>query len=316
MDAGAPNPIPSPTVSKDELLEREHRWALRAAIASILAVVFYIGSIIVEQAAGLVDRDDDATRLISFHDNEMALLGTAVMLAIGAALLAVPLLYLFKAAEGRSDKVRKSLIAFAVLGPVLFGIQGIVSWVALGGVADDFVGMSERTDQIAEDLIEDSTALQTASGLIFPGILALLVGMIYIPLMAMRAGLITRFFGTLGMALGASMALFPPIALLGLMMWFIYIAFLIGDWLPGGRPPAWSAGVAVPWPKPGDEIRDPEADPLAKRGQPPVEGSGRELSEPPLPEDGAEGEPGTVGDGGEPVQETQGKRRKKRKRRR
>ena len=234
------------------------------------------------------------------------------MLAIGAALLSVPLFYLFKAAAARSDKVRSSFVAFAFIGPVIFGAQALVSWSALKDVAADFVAKGGGTDKMAEDLIDNSDALQTASGLIIPAILGLLIAMIYIPLMAMRAGLITRFFGTLAMALGASLAIFPPIALLGLMLWFVYIGLLIGGWLPGERPPAWEAGAAVPWPSPGDEPSgEPPADPRGGSIPGALEGSGRELSEPPLPEAGDAPAP----DDSEQIGEAEGESPRKRKRR-
>ncbi len=303
-----------------QFVERERRQARPVAIASILAVLLYIGSIVLEQAAGLLDRDNDATRLNSFNDNATALLGTSVMLALGVALLSVPLYYLFKAAQDRSDKVRGALIAFCFIGPLLFGIQAIVSWFALSDVAQQFVDMNGgANDELAEDLIDDSGTLDFATSLVFPAILGLLVAMIYVPLMAMRNGLLTRFFGTLGMALGASLALFPPIALLGILFWFLYIGLMIGGWLPGPKPPAWESGKSEPWPVPesgpglfgGRRGRDQSVvQGSGKEVDVGGEAGGRELSEPPLPEAG-DATDATETDG----TETQGQRRKKRKRR-
>jgi hypothetical protein len=46
-------------------------------------------------------------------------------------------------------------------------------------------------------------------------------------------------------------------ALLGLIIftlgWFIYFALLVIGKVPGGRPPAWAAGEAIPWPTPGEK---------------------------------------------------------------
>jgi hypothetical protein len=46
-------------------------------------------------------------------------------------------------------------------------------------------------------------------------------------------------------------------ALFGLMpfvlLWFVYFGVLLLDRLPGGRPPAWAAGEAIPWPTPGEK---------------------------------------------------------------
>jgi hypothetical protein len=41
----------------------------------------------------------------------------------------------------------------------------------------------------------------------------------------------------------------------------LWLGLMFIDRIPGGpRPPAWEAGVAIPWPRPGDEPREPEDD--------------------------------------------------------
>ena len=77
-----------------------------------------------------------------------------------------------------------------------------------------------------------------------------MVALFYSCLWAMRTGILTRFWGSLGMALGVA-------ALLGLviftLVWFVYFALLALDRVPGGKPPAWAAGEAIPWPTPGEK---------------------------------------------------------------
>jgi hypothetical protein len=102
--------------------------------------------------------------------------------------------------------------------------------------------------------------------------------------------------------------LFPPIP--GLVLWFAVIGLMfLGLW-PRPLPRAWGAGEAIPWQRPGDDLGQAGA-----QGPPgTVEGSGREVSEAPLPEDaGANGDAAGAGD--QAPGETQGQRRKKRKRR-
>ena len=89
------------------------------------------------------------------------------------------------------------------------------------------------------------------------------MALLYTCLYAMRVGLLSRFWGSLGMALGvASLILAPEFALI----FFIYFGLLCFGRLPGGRPPAWAAGEAVPWPTPGEKAaeamqpEDPEAE--------------------------------------------------------
>ena len=169
----------------------------------------------------------------------------------------------------------------------------------------------EAADDAREDLADDTNADNTlliAGGIVSTiGVLALVFGMIYSALWCMRVGLLTRFWGMLGIAFGLFLVIpiFPPIP--GLVLWFAAIGLMfIGVW-PRPLPPAWAAGEAIPWVPAGEDAGPPPA------GGPPgtIEGSGREVGEAPLPENGqdAEGPPEP------PYGETQGQRRRKRKRR-
>jgi hypothetical protein len=169
---------------------------------------------------------------------------------------------------------------------------------------------SDAREGLADHLNKHTTLL-IAGGLISTiGVLALVFGMIYTNLWSMRVGLVSRFWGALGMAFGLFLVipLFPPIP--GLVLWFAVLGLMfLGLW-PRPLPPAWAAGEAIPWQKPGDNLGPP----MAERGPSgTVEGSGREVSEPPLPEGGQNGEPDQPPE--PPYGETQGQRRKKRKRR-
>jgi hypothetical protein len=171
-------------------------------------------------------------------------------------------------------------------------------------------------DQAAHDAREDladhlnrHTTVLIVGGIISTiGVLAMVFGMIYTNLWCMRLGLLTRFWGALGMAFGLFLVipLFPPIP--GLVLWFAVTGLMLAGLWPRPLPPAWAAGEAIPWQRPGDDLGPPPAE-RGPSGT--VEGSGREVSEQPLPEEG--------GGSGEPPQppygETQGQRRKKRKRR-
>jgi hypothetical protein len=126
-------------------------------------------------------------------------------------------------------------------------------------------------DAVAQQLIDDSTAHQVGTALLFPAVLGFIVALVYIPLHAMRAGLLPRFFGTLGMALGASLILLP-FSFPATLIWFVYLGLLYLGLVPRGRPPAWAAGVAVPWPAPGEEAPPP---PPAPGGA--IEGEATEL---------------------------------------
>jgi hypothetical protein len=161
------------------------------------------------------------------------------------------------------------------------------------------------------DHINKHTTLLIVGGLISTiGLLSLVFGMIYTNLWAMRTGLLSRFWGALGMAFGLFLVipLFPPIP--GLVLWFAAIGLMfLGLW-PRPLPPAWEAGEAVPWQRRGDDLGPP---PSERGPAGTVEGSGREVSETPLPENGDGG--GDQDQAMDQSGETQGQRRKKRKRR-
>ena len=116
-------------------------------------------------------------------------------------------------------------------------------------------------DAEANKVTGDNGTLQASQGLLLPAVLGLVVLMVYVPLQALRCGLVTRFLGSLGMALGASMILILPIAVLAMLAWTGFLGLTFVGRVPGGRPPAWGAGKAIPWPRPGDQvIADSNAD--------------------------------------------------------
>jgi hypothetical protein len=107
-------------------------------------------------------------------------------------------------------------------------------------------------DDVAQSTIDDSAWRNLAAGFGIAGALGFAVAMAYTALHAMRVGLLTRLWGSLGVALGVASIVFPQYALL----WFVYLGLLIGAWLPLRRPPAWETGEAIPWPTPGERMAE------------------------------------------------------------
>src|SRR5204863_1334676 len=106
---------------------------------------------------------------------------------------------------------------------------------------------SDHANEIANETIDDAPLRPLAAGFGIGGQIGFVVAMVYACLYAMRVGLLTRFWGSLGMALGAVSFLFFQFTL----VWFVYFGILISGRVPRGRPPAWEAGEAIPWPSPG-----------------------------------------------------------------
>ena len=99
--------------------------------------------------------------------------------------------------------------------------------------------------------------------------LALAFGFVLISLNAMRAGLLTRFMGILGVIAGVLLAI-PQLAPTPIVLWFWLgaLAFLFAGRWPGGIPPAWRTGQAEPWPT-ARELREQREGGQEQAAEPP-----------------------------------------------
>lgn len=369
--------------SKQELLAFQARWLRRAGLAGLVGAFIVTASIVLQQAGlNVPSGKSDADQLVFEHAHSSRLIYSSILQALGMMAFVVPLLFLFRSANGRAARMRGAFAGLVVLGPLAFGLGLALSSVGSTKAADKFhdqepavvqharqqaeqaqaapaknkaqgagttagpktqatttvatttastgsttINLNGTTTTVATpvtpdqadsnarenlaDHINKHTTLLIVGGLISTiGVLSLVFGMIYTNLWAMRTGLLSRFWGALGMAFGLFLVipLFPPIP--GLVLWFAAIGLMfLGLW-PRPLPPAWAAGEAVPWQRRGDDLGPP----TSERGPAgTVEGSGREVSETPLPENGDGG--GDQDQAMDQSDETQGQRRKKRKRR-
>lgn len=135
----------------------------------------------------------------------------------------------------------------------------------------------DEADDRAEDAIQDASGYGIGGIFGLVGTLAFAIGYFYTSLWGMRTGLLTRFWGSLGMACAVVFVLLAqgaPEILFFQELWFAVIGLmLLGFWI-GGRPPAWEAGTAMPWPGRGDAA--------AERARDSVEGEGRDVTGEPL----------------------------------
>jgi len=328
--------------SRKQILEWESRWAVPVAAAAFAIVVL----LVVAQLISQIGSGGDAEVLRSIDEHSGSVAASGALQAVGFALMAVPLAFLFRAASARSERVRGQLIGLIVAAPLFLALSAGLTIGARSEAADQFVNgeakstltpkeakeecVENRKDEGKEDFeneyepesgegalaacetreIEDDEAsnaiaeaglAEIVSGLGIAGGLGLLFAFLYTGLWAMRTGLLSRFWGSLGMVSGFAFLLGPLFIVT--MIWFVYFAFLLLGLIPGGRPPAWAEGEAVPWPTPGEKAAaemEPKFDP-------------EELDEPPEPPEPGELPSGSDGNGngdGGP-----GEQRRKRKRR-
>jgi hypothetical protein len=105
-------------------------------------------------------------------------------------------------------------------------------------------------DDEAKEAIGESSLVPITTGFSLAGVFGLVVALLYTGLWAMRTGLLSRFWGSLAMVAGIAFLL-GPLSFVT-MVFFVYFGLLALGLVPGGRPPAWEAGEAVPWPTPGE----------------------------------------------------------------
>lgn len=255
----------------------EERWATPTALATVAAVVFIIAAIVVAtQGVGSAGGESELLRNVDAH--RTAQLISSILQAIGISLLAVPLYYLFRSAKARSDRMRGQLVGVVIAAPLFLAVLAILSGVSTLHAASEFVGSevphliakgvklnSDHADEIAKEAVTGAPLRPLAAGFGFAGQIGFVVAMIYTCLYAMRVGLLTRFWGAIGIALGAVSFLFFQFTLL----WFIYFAVLLLR--RDSQPPAWAAGEPIPWPTPGDKAAEAMGDPVDNGAPPPLE---------------------------------------------
>lgn len=285
-------------MNPQEVIERERRRAPIVLGLTLLAVMFvFLGPSL--EGAPSSDVDTDTERLIDRDDSAAGALAGDLLAAAGLALLLAPLLLLFDAANARVNGRLTRFRLLAILAPILVGISAALSGFGMNSVAADFVsalpapdpeaGAGSRAlvdglvfplrEEIAEDFVRDSSLLQVAAFVNLGGFLGFVFSVIYSALWAMRTGLLTRFWATLGMAFGAFVilgaAIGLPFGLPGTVFFLVHTALVAnGRWF-GEQPPAWAAGKAVPWPEPGSEPQGGAGDEPARPED--FEGTGTEI---------------------------------------
>ena len=258
-------------MNRQRALEWEERWALPAAISAFAAAVLYVSSTVAAQS-GVVGAASNTEFLRDYDAERGIMLVAALCNAFAMLFFAFALYYLFQAVAARSPGVRRGLVGVVVAGPIFLGLSNILQFIALSAAASDFAtpggGTGVPIGEYAADLIQDQAVYGFAQGLYLAGVLGAVFGIIYTALWAMRVGLVTRFFGTFGMALGASLILLAQaFSLLALMLWGVWLGLIYLDRVPRGRPPAWDAGEARPWPKPGEQPEPEREDDEAVEGE-------------------------------------------------
>jgi len=247
-------------MNRAQSLGWERRWALPAALAAFAAAILFIASTPISAANLLGSPDNEVELLREFYENRSDLLLAAILHAAAFLAFTLPLYYLFRAASTRSQSVRRGLVGVVIAGPIFIAALDLILWFAIDPAAKDFAtpggGAGVPIGEYAKDLVEDQSLIGVYQGVGLAGAIGFTFAVVYTSLWAMRVGLLTRFVGTLGMALGVAQLLIQ-FTVAGLMLWMAWLGLIFINRVPGGRPPAWAAGEAIPWPKAGEPPAEP-----------------------------------------------------------
>jgi len=246
---------------KAAVLAWEERWSRPVALATFASILLIIAAIVVaSQGVGGGSGESELLRNVDAHRSAQLL--SSILQAFGVGLLAVPLYYLFRSAKARSEQMRGQLVGVVIAAPLFLAALAILGGVSTLHAASDFVANevprltakgvalgSDHANEAASDTITEAPLRPLAAGFGLGGQIGFVAAMVYTSLYAMRTGLLTRFWGSAGIALGAVSFIFFQFTLL----WFIYLGVLLAGWGPGGKPPAWKSGEAEPWPTPAEK---------------------------------------------------------------
>ena len=257
------------TATPEETLAEEERRRTKAGAAGIAAgVLTFLGALLAIQGNSgfptlrLLDTLrselglDEASgpgpiaRVALFlDDNIVAIVAARIITALALALIGVAMVALYRSAKARNPQLGKIALVATITGAVLSVVAGVVAAVALAGDITAFADSARQTEDAARDALADpftSGAVQLA-GL---GSAILGLGIALTALNAMRVGLLTRFMGVLGIIVGV-LSFLPQLE--GQLpfvkiFWLVGLGVLLLQRWPGGNPPAWTTGEAMPWP--------------------------------------------------------------------
>jgi hypothetical protein len=256
------------TASPEELAW-ERKRALPSGVAGIAAAILFLIALFVRGRA-LRSSSNDADKVLqTAHKHSSAVYTSGVLQAIATALLALLVIYLWRCARHRLPQTPGWIFPVVVAGAIAVAVLGLLSQYEIVQAAKEFVTQKPKTPNLdaitnpqaylhavqgldPKQRAEDVSSAHFGAGLQAIFLLCNLVlgvPVLFANLWAMRAGLLSRFMGVLGIIVGALYCL--PI--LGGGGGFVQIPWagaaglmVLGVW-PGRRGDAWATGEPLPW---------------------------------------------------------------------
>jgi hypothetical protein len=184
-------------------------------------------------------------RIDHWGDNAALLSVSSVLTSLAAVCLILTILFLYRATAARTEGVGRvpyyAALAALVLYPVPHLVREVAQWIGSANFQDAAV----RNTQTAQDVL-GASVVGIGSALELLGTFALAVAVVLISLNAMRIGVLTRFWGVLGILTGVLTVFQADQPGIVRAVWLIGVGLLIAGRIKA--PPAWETGRAEPWP--------------------------------------------------------------------
>lgn len=267
-------------MAPEEQLDWEARAGRLAAAAAFVSALALLASFVYRRVAIQGPSNTDVERLQTIDAESRDFILTAALQALAVALLAAVLWYLYRATKARRPELPSVGLVLAIGGPLLSAAVGVVFQVDRINSAGDLVAEGPPSQEVAADFLRGSGS-EVFVALGFAAGLAIGFAFVLISLNAMRAGLLSRFIGILGIIVGALyvIPLFGSESVVIIQLfWVTALGALFLDRWPGGRGPAWRSVEAIPWPGAAEQreamARRREEQEEAQAAQPAANGTG------------------------------------------
>jgi hypothetical protein len=269
-------------MTPDQIADERRRGRLAAGAAVAAAMCFVASALWSQVLSGDTPVGNRPAQLRYFDRHISDLVGYSALSAIGFLLLLAVTLHLWRAMKARRPEEPRVVFVVGTYGPLAAGIGSFAVGVALAIGASNFVDREFQTIGAADDAID---TVKLVGLLSFSGSLALAFWFVKGCLDAMRIGLLSRFAGVVGIALGPVLVLAWNFAQFLLPVWLLAIAAAFTG-LGVGQPPAWEAGEAVSLPSARERLGGALEDTVPTTPNGEVEAVGPGVRK---PERGAEG---------------------------
>lgn len=232
-------------MSPAQIADERRRGRVSAVAALLSAALFAVAAIWSQSLSNDAPQHNTPALLRFFDGHSSQLIGSSTLRGLALLLLAPVTVYLYRATKARRAEEPRFVLVIGVYGPVAAGIGTIAVAIALAMVASDFAGKHFQTIKAADDAFR---TVQLIGLLSFSGSIALAIWFVKGCLDAMRVGLLSRFVGIVGIAMGPGLVLASGLFQFLLPVWLLAIAAMFAGFSVRARPPAWDAGEAVALP--------------------------------------------------------------------